>query len=237
VSKSNKKIVVFSGSGMSAESGISTFRDTGGLWEQYRIEEVATPEAWRRDPEMVQSFYNMRRKQILESQPNSAHKMIAELEKDFSVVVITQNIDDLHERAGSKNVLHLHGNITMAKSSGPDPEKKYYPIEGWELKLTDLCEEGYPLRPHVVWFGESVPMYDNAREEIESADVLIVIGTSLQVYPAAGLIHYASSEAEKFLIDPHANELSVPGDFVCIHEEATKGILKCIELLKEKSDR
>lgn len=234
--KVNKKIVIFSGSGMSAESGISTFRDTGGLWEQYRIEEVATPDAWSRNPEMVQTFYNMRRKQILEAEPNGAHVAIAELENEFSVVVITQNIDDLHERARSRNVLHLHGNITQAKSSGPDPDKKYYPIKGWELKLTDLCEDGYPLRPHVVWFGESVPMYDNARAEIEQADILIVIGTSLQVYPAAGLIHYAPSHAVKFLIDPHADELSVPGDFICIHKEATKGIMECIQRIKEKGD-
>lgn len=232
-----KKIVVFSGSGMSAESGISTFRDSGGLWEQYRIEEVATPEAWRRDPEMVQHFYNMRRKQILGAQPNDAHLMIAKLENEFSVVVVTQNIDDLHERAGSHHVLHLHGNITLAKSSGPDPEKKYYPISGWELKLTDLCDDAYPLRPHVVWFGESVPMYDKAREVIESADILIVIGTSLQVYPAAGLIHYAPDTAQKFLIDPHANELSLPTDFVAIQEDATTGIRKCLELITKKDDQ
>lgn len=234
--KVSKKIVIFSGSGMSAESGISTFRDSGGLWEQYRIEEVATPDAWRRDPQMVQTFYNMRRKQILEARPNAAHQLIADMEKDFSVVVITQNIDDLHERAGSKNVLHLHGNITYAKSSGPDPEKRYYPINGWELKLSHLCDDGYPLRPHVVWFGESVPMYDDARAELETADVLIVIGTSLQVYPAAGLIHYVPQKAEKYLVDPNANELSVPNDFVCIHEEATTGLQKCIELIKEKGD-
>lgn len=232
----SKKIVVFSGSGMSAESGISTFRDSGGLWEEYRIEEVATPDAWRRDPQMVQTFYNLRRKQILDARPNAAHQLIADMEKDFSVVIITQNIDDLHERAGSKNVLHLHGNITYAKSSGPDPEKKYYPINGWELKMSDLCDDGYPLRPHVVWFGESVPMYDDARAELETADVLIVIGTSLQVYPAAGLIHYAPQKAEKYLVDPNASELSVPIDFVCIHEEATTGLKKCIEFIKEKGD-
>jgi len=237
VKKLNKKVVVFSGSGMSAESGISTFRDTGGLWEQYRIEEVATPDAWRRNPDMVQTFYNMRRKQILEAEPNGAHRAIAELEKEFPLVVITQNIDDLHERAGSGNVVHLHGNITQAKSSGPDPDKKYYPIKGWELNLTDLCEDGYPLRPHVVWFGESVHMYNTARGEIENADILIVIGTSLQVYPAAGLIHYAPSHALKFLIDPHADELTVPGDFICLHHEATTGIRECIGLIKEKGDR
>lgn len=234
--KSNQKIVVFSGSGMSAESGISTFRDSGGLWEHYRIDEVATPEAWKRNPEMVQSFYNIRRKQILTAQPNDAHRAIAQLEKKFHVVVVTQNIDDLHERAGSSHVLHLHGNIILAKSSGPDPEKKYYPIKGWELKLTDLCDDGYPLRPHVVWFGEMVPMYDEARKVIEQADILIVIGSSLQVYPAAGLIHYAPKVARKYLIDPHADELSVPGDFTCIHEEATRGIQTCVNLIKEKGD-
>jgi len=236
VKKSHKKIVVFSGSGMSAESGISTFRDNGGLWEEYRIEEVATPEAWKRDPQMVQNFYNLRRKQILEALPNSAHKMIAQLQEDFQMLVITQNIDDLHERAGSKIVLHLHGNITFAKSSGPHRERKYYPVKGWELKLSDLCDDGYPLRPHVVWFGESVPMLEEARKEIEKSDIFIVIGTSLQVYPAAGLIHYAPEGALKFLIDPNAGELSVPKGFICIQQEATYGIQTAINMIKEKDD-
>ncbi|MFM7757939.1 MAG: Sir2 family NAD-dependent protein deacetylase, partial [Crocinitomicaceae bacterium] len=147
-----KKLVVFSGAGMSAESGISTFRDSGGLWEKYKIEEVATPEAWRRNPDLVTDFYNQRRKQILESAPNLAHIQLVKWEEIFETFVITQNIDVLHERAGSHNVLHLHGNIRMAKSSGPNQEKKYYPVNGWELKIGDVCDDGYRLRPHVVWF-------------------------------------------------------------------------------------
>ncbi|MFM8243305.1 MAG: SIR2 family NAD-dependent protein deacylase [Crocinitomicaceae bacterium] len=208
-----KKLVVFSGAGMSAESGISTFRDSGGLWEKYKIEEVATPEAWRRNPDLVTDFYNQRRKQILESAPNLAHIQLVKWEESFETIVITQNIDDLHERAGSHNVLHLHGNIRMAKSSGPNQEKKYYPVNGWELKISDVCDDGYRLRPHVVWFGEDVPGYQQAAEIIASADVLLVIGTSLQVYPAAGLIHEASSNCRKIIVDPHVNEFKIPSFF------------------------
>lgn len=211
---------------MSAESGISTFRDTGGLWEKYSIEEVATPEAWRRNPALVQDFYNQRRKQIIEVEPNAGHLAVAEFESYFDeVVVITQNIDDLHERSGSSKVLHLHGNIRYAKSSGPQPDRKLYPIEGWELQLTDLCENGYPLRPHVVWFGEEVPMLEKAREEIENCDVFIVIGSSLQVYPAAGLIHCAPRQAQKVVIDPNVHELQVPNDFIQINRGAAEGLV------------
>ncbi len=226
--QSKPKLAVFSGAGMSAESGISTFRDTGGLWEEYDIEDVATPQAWQRNPSLVQQFYNQRRKQIIETIPNSAHFAIPLFEKHYDVEVITQNIDDLHERAGSKNVLHLHGNIRLAKSSGPNSEKKYYPIDGWELKLTDLCDDGYALRPHVVWFGEEVPMLNDAAQSIREADVLIVIGTSLNVYPAAGLIHVASSKCKKFLIDPNAHELNVPIDFEVISMGAGEG-LTCLQ--------
>jgi NAD-dependent deacetylase len=227
---SNEKLslVFFSGAGMSAESGISTFRDSNGLWENYNIEDVATPEAWRRNPELVQQFYNLRRKQILEVQPNQAHVMIAKLEQRFSVTVITQNIDDLHERAGSTHVLHLHGNIRLAKSSGPHQEKKYYPIEGWSLSLEDTCEEGFSLRPHVVWFGEPVPMYERAMEIIENADILVVIGTSLQVYPAAGLVHYARKARRKILIDPKGHEMQLPADFEIINEGAEKGMKQLV---------
>jgi NAD-dependent deacetylase len=224
-----KNVVVFSGAGMSAESGISTFRDSGGLWEQFKIEEVATPEAWARNPKKVQTFYNLRRKQILEVVPNDAHILIAQLESSYDIQVITQNIDDLHERAGSSKVLHLHGNITFSKSSGPNQEKAYYPIEGWELKLSDLCPEGYPLRPHVVWFGESVPMMDKAEKIISKADILIVIGTSLQVYPAAGLVNMATRQCEKFIIDPGLNENSIPADFKLIKKNASSGLKYIIE--------
>jgi NAD-dependent deacetylase len=225
-----KKLVIFSGSGMSAESGISTFRDGGGLWDQNRIEEVATPEAWKRNPNFVQEFYNLRRKQIIDCQPNKAHIMIAELEDLFDVAVITQNIDDLHERAGSSNVLHLHGNIRQSKSSGPNSENVYFPIEGWELKTTDYCPDGFVLRPHVVWFGEDVPMYDIAVQQVALADILVVIGTSLQVYPAAGLINYATNADVRYLIDPNAVELNVPKSFRVLPLNAVEGM---IQLMKE----
>lgn len=225
------KIVVFSGAGMSAESGISTFRDAGGLWEQYKIEDVATPDAWRRNAELVQNFYNQRRKQILEAEPNEAHKLIALMEKKYDVLVITQNIDDLHERAGSNKVLHLHGNIRFSKSSGPNSEKEYFLIEGWELKMSDKCPEGYTLRPHVVWFGEAVPMYDVAIEEIQTADLLIVIGTSLNVYPAAGIIHYANRATRKVIIDPNVSEIQLPADFESINMGAFEGLKLLYESL------
>lgn len=228
----NKKIVFFSGAGMSAESGISTFRDSGGLWEKYEINEVATPEAWRRNPDLVTDFYNQRRKQIIETSPNAAHNFITSLEDQFDVTIITQNIDDLHERAGSTNILHLHGNIRLAKSSGPNQEKKLYPIDGWELTKNDLCEDGYRLRPHVVWFGEAVPALEDAIPLIESADVFVVIGTSLQVYPAAGLIHYAPKTATKILIDPNLDSFSIPSDFIKIAKNSTAVIQDLKDLLK-----
>ena len=226
-----KKIVFFSGAGMSAESGISTFRDSGGLWEKHKIEDVATPEAWRKNPDLVTDFYNQRRKQIIETEPNEAHRIIAKLEKEFEVTVITQNIDDLHERAGSINVIHLHGNIRYAKSSGPNQEKEYYPIDGWKLGANDVCPNGYRLRPHVVWFGEDVPMYDKAVKEIELAEFFIVIGTSLQVYPAAGLIHYASNKAVKWILDPNLNEFSIPNSFRKINKSASEGMNDLINQL------
>jgi NAD-dependent deacetylase len=228
----NKKIVFFSGAGMSAESGISTFRDSGGLWEKYEINEVATPEAWSRNPDLVTDFYNQRRKQIIETSPNAAHNFITSLENQFDVTVITQNIDDLHERAGSTNILHLHGNIRLAKSSGPNQEKKLYPIDGWKLTKNDLCEDGYRLRPHVVWFGEAVPALEDAIPLIESADVFVVIGTSLQVYPAAGLIHYAPKTTTKILIDPNLDSFSIPSDFIKIAKNSTAAIQDLKGLLK-----
>lgn len=225
-------IVVFSGAGMSAESGIQTFRDSNGLWENHAIEDVATPQAWRKDPDLVTKFYNQRRKTILEAKPNKAHEGVVELEDFGDVLVITQNIDDLHERAGSKHVLHLHGNIRLAKSSGPNQEKAYFPIEGWELDEHSTCPDGYRLRPHVVWFGEDVPCYQEAALKLQSADVLIVIGTSLQVYPAAGLIQYAVHAHKKFIVDPKADELQVPSDFTKINATASEGIAQVIAVLK-----
>lgn len=224
-------IVFFSGAGMSAESGISTFRDTGGLWENYKIEEVATPEAWRANPGKVQHFYNLRRANIREALPNEAHFEIAKLESDCNVTVITQNIDDLHERAGSRNVLHLHGNIMLAKSSGPKREKRYYPVEDSLDINKDFCDDGYPLRPHVVWFGEDVPNYEKALSLIRKASVFVVIGTSLNVYPAAGLIHYAPKNCQCFLIDPNVDELNVPDNFTVIKLGAVEGMKKIVELI------
>jgi NAD-dependent deacetylase len=219
-----QKIVVFSGAGISAESGIQTFRDNGGLWGQYRLEDVATPEAWKRDPELVTRFYNQRRKQIIETNPNEAHVSIQRLESLYDVTVITQNIDDLHERAGSKKVLHLHGNIRFSKSSGPNQENTYYPIPGWELSAEDRCPDGYRLRPHVVWFGEEVPTLGAAATIISSADQLIIIGTSLRVYPAAGLIHEVSKHSVVYLIDPKADTMQLPIGIHAITDTAVGGM-------------
>lgn len=197
-----KRIVVLTGAGISAESGISTFRDSGGLWEQHAIEEVATPQAWQKDQELVLEFYNQRRKQLYEVNPNPAHFALAELQQHFDVQIITQNIDDLHERAGSKNVMHLHGELKKSQSS-LDPSL-VYDIKGWELRKGEKCEKGSQLRPHVVWFGEAVPMIEPAATLSATADIYMVIGTSLNVYPAAGLLHYSPEEAPVYLIDPHA---------------------------------
>ncbi|MFN4910878.1 MAG: SIR2 family NAD-dependent protein deacylase [Flavobacteriales bacterium] len=226
-----KKLVVLSGSGISAESGINTFRSTNGLWHQYDIKQVATPEAWAKSPDLVTEFYNQRRKSVLEAHPNEAHRKIAALESTYDVVVITQNIDDLHERGGSQNVLHLHGNIRMAKSSGPKAENNYYPIKGWELKASDRCPDGYRLRPHVVWFGEPVPMIDKAIEIVASAAVFVVIGTSLQVYPAAGLLQFVPKNCVCYAIDPVADELSIPPAFEIINENAVAGMAKLYQVL------
>jgi NAD-dependent deacetylase len=219
-----KKIIVLSGAGISAESGLKTFRDSDGLWGTYRIEDVATPQAWKKNPAFVQAFYNLRRKEILHAIPNAAHEFLKTLEDKFEVQIITQNIDDLHDRAGSTNVLHLHGNIRFAKSSGPRKEEKLYPISDWEIKMTDLCDDGFVLRPHVVWFGEDVPMLEKAAELCETADILIVIGTSLNVYPAASLIHFVPKNCMKFVIDPHCDELKVDSSFTKINKTAVEGV-------------
>lgn len=224
-----KKLIIFSGAGMSAESGISTFRDSGGLWEQYNINDVATPEAWKRNPDLVSDFYNQRRKQVINVEPNVAHKLVASIEDEFSIQVITQNIDDLHERAGSTNVFHLHCNIRFAKSSGPKQEDKYYPIEDWELTANDKCPDGFRLRPHVVWFGEQVPALNDAAKIIQEADLLIVIGTSLQVYPAAGLVHLAPDNCKCYVVDPNVDEFEIPSNFVKIKANASDGIRELIK--------
>ncbi|EHU2375140.1 NAD-dependent deacylase [Acinetobacter baumannii] len=221
------KLVVFSGAGMSAESGISTFRDSNGLWENYDIQQVATPEAWERNPALVQRFYNERRKNILEAQPNEAHQYIAKLQDYYDVQVITQNIDDLHERAGSQNVLHLHGNIRLAKSSGPDAQytTQFYEVNGWKLDLEqDFCPNGYPLRPHVVWFGEAVPAYEEAIRLVQSADIFIVIGSTLSVYPVAALVHEIPHYTKAYYIDPQADHSRVPPQYKLLNMTATEGM-------------
>lgn len=227
------KIIILSGAGISAESGINTFRDTNGLWESYVIEDVATPQAWRKNPDLVQSFYNARRKQVMEAQPNDAHRYFARLENRFDVHIVTQNIDDLHERAGSSKILHLHGNIRFAKSSGPNVENTYFPIEGTDITTEDLCSDGYPLRPHVVWFGESVPMLEPAAELCEAADVIVVIGTSLQVYPAASLAFLGKKSCIRIVIDPKAEEMQVGNEFIKLPYNAVEGV-QVLDRLWEK---
>jgi len=223
-----KKLVVLTGAGISADSGLQTFRDAGGLWEGYSVYDVATPEAWHRNPDMVQQFYNERRKSVIESSPNAAHYALVKLEEKYEVTIITQNIDDLHERAKSANVLHLHGVIT--KSQSDRNSNLTYDIPDWELKMGELCELGSQLRPHVVWFGEPVPMIEKAVEISSDADIFIVIGTSLQVYPAAGLIDLVPAKARKFLIDPNALEISAK-NIEMISESAVIGVPLLVERL------
>lgn len=194
------KIVVFTGAGVSADSGLATFRDADGLWAEYRIEEVCTPEALARDRAKVIGFYNMRRRELFEKEPNAGHYAIAGLERDFEVEVVTQNVDDLHERAGSTRVLHLHGELTKLRSQAD--ERVVVPIEGWEQRIDDRGPDGALLRPHIVFFGESVPAFDAATRLVREADVLVVVGTSLAVYPAASLVHYLRAGAPVWLVDP-----------------------------------
>lgn len=224
-----KKIVVFTGAGISVESGLPTFRGSDGLWEGHRIEDVATPEAWQRDPELVQKFYNKRRADCLNVQPNHAHLKLAELEKEYDITIITQNIDDLHERAGSNKVLHLHGQIRKSQSSiNPN---LIYDIEGADIKTGDQCELGSQLRPHVVWFGEQVPNMNEAYKLARQADVFVTIGTSLQVYPAANLIYETKPDCKLILIDPNAEQYNVPPVVIKIAEKASKGVDYLADLL------
>jgi NAD-dependent deacetylase len=226
-----KKIVVFSGAGMSAESGIKTFRDTGGLWEEYKIEDVATYNAWTRNRKLVLDFYNQRRKQVMAASPNAAHTMVAGLQEEFDVQVITQNIDDLHERAGSKKVLHLHGEIMKSRSS--QWSELIYDIKEWELKEGDLCERGAQLRPHIVWFGEAVPEMVKAEMLTREADIFITIGTSLNVYPAANLIHVVEAQVPKFLIDPGEFNLDYIRNLTVIKAKAVEGMELLLKKLHE----
>ena len=223
-----KKIVVLTGAGMSAESGIKTFRDQDGLWENYRIEEVASPIAWENDQELVLKFYNIRRKQLLEVYPNAGHTALVELEKKYDVQIITQNVDDLHERAGSGKVLHLHGELKKVRSTS-DPSL-VYELDGWELKRGDLCEKGSQLRPHIVWFGEAVPAIEEAMPIVQNADIFVIVGTSLNVYPAAGLVSHLPGKVPVYLIDPNPVYASLPR-LKIIKEGAGKGVDILAQLL------
>jgi len=226
-----KKIVVLTGAGISAESGIKTFRDSDGLWENHRIEDVATPEGWAKNPELVLEFYNQRRAQLFEVEPNAGHKALAELEKDFEVHIVTQNVDDLHERAGSTRVLHLHGELRKSRS------ERYsdliYPCEG-DIRWGDKCARGFQLRPHIVWFGESVPMLEPAADLAAEAELFIIVGTSLQVYPAASLMVYANPRIPFYYVDPRPQinyELSRMPNLTVIAEPASTGVRKVVEQL------
>jgi NAD-dependent deacetylase len=215
-----KRVVVISGAGISAESGIQTFRDAKGLWENHDVMEVASYGGWLKNPALVLDFYNRRRSQVLVSKPNLAHTILAELEENYTVNIITQNVDDLHERAGSSNVLHLHGELLKSRSS---LQKELVYDCKQDIQLGDLCELGSQLRPHIVWFGEEVPLLGQAINLVREAYVLLVIGTSLLVYPAAGLIHYAPAQAQKFIIDPDIPN-NTPSDFIRIKSTAVEGI-------------
>lgn len=227
-----KKIVVLTGAGISAESGVKTFRDANGLWEGHDVEQVATPYGFQKNPELVLNFYNGLRKQLKSVQPNAAHLLLAELQKDYEVVVITQNVDDLHERAGSKNIIHLHGELLKMRSAD-DPNEIYDCTS--DIKVGDLTPSGAQLRPHIVWFGEDVPLIVKAAEEVESADIVLVIGTSLQVYPAAGLMNCAEDNVPIYYIDPRPS-ISSKGRLTVIAEKASTGVAKAIALIKEKEN-
>lgn len=223
-------MVVLTGAGISAESGLQTFRGNDGLWEGYKIADVATPEAWARDKGMVQEFYNLRRKGVLQAEPNAAHKALAELENLYDVQIITQNIDNLHERGGSSKVLHLHGEITKAQSTkNPD---LIYDIDGWELKIGDTCELGSQLRPFIVWFGEAVPKMEEAISMVEEADIFVVIGTSLVVYPAASLVQYVHPSAPIYIIDNGNPEFRPSSRIQFIQQTASEGLTTLMQLLR-----
>ncbi len=226
-----KKIVVLTGAGVSAESGIRTFRDSGGLWEGHDVMEVASPEGWQKNPELVMDFYNQRRKQALDASPNAGHIELAQLELDYEVLIITQNVDDLHEKAGSTNVMHLHGELFKCRSSVD--ESLVYDMDGWELKMGDKCDKGSQLRPHIVWFGEMVPMIEPAAAAAMTADLFMVVGTSLQVYPAAGLIDYTRPEIPKFLIDPNTPALSGYQNLKIYKQPATTGVKEAVNFIRE----
>jgi NAD-dependent deacetylase len=227
---SKTKIAVLSGAGISEESGIGTFRGAGGLWEGHKVEDVATPDGWNKNKELVLRFYNQRRALLQTVKPNRAHLEIKEWEENFDVTVITQNVDDLHERAGSSNIIHLHGELNKVRSTG-DPSLIYE----WEkdLSIEDFCEKGYPLRPHIVWFGESVPLFEEAEKIVSSADVLVVVGTSLKVYPAAGLIYSVKNNVPVFVVDPN-NVAPNKANIHHVNKKATEGLAIITEELKKR---
>jgi len=227
-----KKLVVLTGAGISAESGIKTFRDMGGLWEEYDVMEVASPQAWNRDPELVLRFYNDRRRQLGKVNPNAGHKALAQIEKYFDVQIITQNVDNLHERAGSGKILHLHGELTKVQSTRYS--ELIYDIGYNDIYIGDYCGKGAQLRPHIVWFGEAVTAIPHAAAIVEQADILAVVGTSLNVYPAAGLIDYASLQVPVFLVDPNDVPVYSRHDVTFIKEPASTGVPKMIELIRER---
>lgn len=221
-SNKRKKIVALTGAGISAESGLATFRGSDGLWEGHRVEDVATPEAFARNPELVLEFYNQRRQAAREAQPNAGHRALVELESAYDVVVVTQNVDNLHERAGSSHVIHLHGQLFESRSSRH--EELVYPMSGDRIEMGELCEKGYQLRPNIVWFGEAVPLMERAIDEAATADIFLVVGTSLQVYPAAGLMHYAPPTCPIYVIDPGQPPLTTRRHVHFIAEPATLGV-------------
>lgn len=226
-----KHIVILTGAGMSAESGIATFRDSNGLWENYRVEEVATPEGFRVNPQLVLDFYNARRKDALKAEPNRGHQIIAELETDYKISVVTQNVDDLHERAGSSNVMHLHGELMKVRSTKNPNDIRTLTADNIEINLGDVDVNGHQLRPHIVWFGEAVPMIEEAVKVVQKADVLIIIGTSLNVYPAAGLIDFAPSGTPIYLIDPKDVATKRRG-VIHLQKGASEGMKEIVEVLK-----
>jgi len=228
-----KKIVVLTGAGISEESGIKTFRDAGGLWEGHDIMEVASPEGWRKNKELVLDFYNLRRKQLKEVEPNEAHKLLVKLEEKYKVVVVTQNVDDLHERAGSSTIIHLHGELLKVRST-LNPELIYEWKE--DITLEDKCEKGSQLRPHIVWFGEEVPMMSKALHEVIDADIIIVIGTSLQVYPAAGILTYAPPQKRKILVDRKIPDVKGVSNLETYEMKASEGVKQVVEKLLNEAE-
>jgi len=227
-----KRVVVLSGAGISAESGLQTFRGADGLWEGHRVEDVATPEAWAANPELVLDFYNQRRRAVREAEPNAAHRALVDLERAYDVRIVTQNVDDLHERAGSSQVLHLHGEVLKARSTR-DPGLVRH-LGDRDIELGDLCELGSQLRPHIVWFGEMVPAMEEAVDLVAEADVLLVVGTSLQVYPAAGLVFEAPRKARRLVVNPDVPERVTGAAFEAVVKPATVGVPEVVAgLLRE----